>query len=143
MKKILTILFISIATFGYAQYLPIKQVSDNTIELHKAIFINKDSLALENLLSYEINYGHSGGKIENRKELISNVIHNKSVYNSIETDINEVIVNQNTAIVRCLLTGNEIKEDGKIVPLKLSILQTWTKIKKHWKLMARQAVKIN
>ena len=34
------------------------------------------------------------------------------------------------AVVRCLLTGTETKEDGKVIPLKLSILQTWTKVKK-------------
>lgn len=143
MKKIFTILLVTFATVGFAQYKPIKQVSDKALELHKAIFIDKDSLTLENLLSYEVNYGHSGGKVENRKEMIDNAAHNKSTYTDIKTEINQVIVNDNTAVVRCLLTGTETKEDGKIIPLKLSILQTWTKVKKQWKLMGRQAVKVS
>ncbi len=143
MKKILVLLFCLISVASFAQYKSIKQVSDKALELHKAIFIDKDSLALESLLSYEVNYGHSGGKVENKKEVINNASHNKSTYTNIKTEINQVIVNDNTAVVRCLLTGTETKEDGKVIPLKLSILQTWTKVKKHWKLMGRQAVKVN
>ena len=143
MKKIFILLFITIATVGFAQYKPIKQVSDKALELHEAIFIDKDSLALESLLSYEVNYGHSGGKVENRKEVIENASHNKSTYTDLKTEINQVIVNDNTGVVRCLLTGIETKQDGKVIPLKLSILQTWTKVKRHWKLMGRQAVKMN
>jgi len=142
-KLHLLILFIFIGTSSFAQNKSVKQVSDKARELHKAIFIDKDSLALENLLSYEVNYGHSGGKVENRKELIVNASHNKSTYTDIKTEINQVIVNDNTGIVRCLLTGIETKQDGKVIPLKLSILQTWTKVKRHWKLMGRQAVKMN
>ncbi|MCX6209712.1 MAG: nuclear transport factor 2 family protein [Bacteroidetes bacterium] len=143
MKSRLLILFVFTGALSFAQYKPIKQVSDKALELHKAIFIDKDSLALESLLSYEVNYGHSGGKVENRKEVIDNASHNKSTYTDIKTEINQVIVNDNTAVVRCLLTGTETKEDGKVIPLKLSILQTWTKVKKNWKLMGRQAVKGN
>jgi len=142
-KSRLLILFVFTGALSFAQYKPIKQVSDKALELHKAIFIDKDSLALESLLSYEVNYGHSGGKVENRKEVIDNASHNKSTYTDIKTEINQVIVNDNTAVVRCLLTGTETKEDGKVIPLKLSILQTWTKVKKNWKLMGRQAVKGN
>jgi len=142
-KLRLLILFVFIGTLSFAQYKPIKQVSDKALELHKAIFIDKDSLALESLLSYKVNYGHSGGKVENRKEVIENASHNKSTYTDIKTEINQVIVNDNTAVVRCLLTGTETKEDGKVIPLRLSILQTWNKVKKHWKLMGRQAVKVN
>jgi hypothetical protein len=142
-KLSLLILFILTGTLSFAQYKSIKQVSDKALELHQAIFIDKDSLVLESLLSYEVNYGHSGGKVENRKEVIDNASHNKSTYTDIKTEINQVIVNDNTAVVRCLLTGTETKEDGKVIPLKLSILQTWTKVKKHWKLMGRQAVKVN
>ncbi|MFY7963941.1 MAG: nuclear transport factor 2 family protein [Chitinophagaceae bacterium] len=143
MKLIITILFAFSLTAVLAQYKPIKQVSDKALQLHKAIFIDKDSLVLENLLSYEVNYGHSGGKVENRKEVIDNVSHNKSTYTDIKTEINQVVVNDNTAVVRCVLTGIETKEDGKVIPLKLSILQTWTKVKKYWKLMGRQAVKVS
>lgn len=141
MKKLYTILFCFTASLSFAQYKPIKEVSDKVMELHKAIFIEKDSLALESLLAYEVNYGHSGGKVENRKDMIDNASHNKSTYTDIKTEINQVIVNGSTAVVRCLLTGTETKEDGKVIPLKLNTLQTWVLVKKKWKLMGRQSVK--
>ena len=72
MKYLITILFYFISVLSFAQYKSIKEVSDKVIKLNKAIFIDKDSLALEILLAYEINYGHSGGKVENRKEMINN-----------------------------------------------------------------------
>ncbi len=143
MKKSLLIIFCFIGFVGFAQYKPIKEVSDKVMELHKAIFIDKDSMALENLLAYEVNYGHSGGKVENRKDMIENASHNKSAYTDIKTEINQVIVNGSTAVVRCLLTGTETKEDGKVIPLKLNTLQTWVLVKKKWKLMGRQSVKVD
>lgn len=143
MKKSLLILFCFIGFAGFAQYKPIKEVSDKVMELHKAIFIDKDSLALESLLAYEVNYGHSGGKVENRKDMIENASHNKSTYTEIKTEINQVIINGSTAVVRCLLTGTETKEDGKVIPLKLNTLQTWVLVKKKWKLMGRQSVKVD
>lgn len=143
MKKLFIILFILIGNLSIAQYKPIKEVSDKVMELHKAIFIDKDSMALENLLAYEVNYGHSGGKVENRKDMIDNAAHNKSTYSDIKTEINQVIVNGSTAVVRCLLTGTETKEDGKVIPLKLNTLQTWVLVKKKWKLMGRQSVKMD
>ena len=142
MKKILVLLFCFITVSSFAQYKSIQQISDRVMLLHSTIFGTKDSLALEDLLAYEVNYGHSGGKVENRKEMIENACHNKSTYTEIKTEINQVIVNGNTAVVRCLLTGTETKEDGKIIPLKLNTLLTWTKVKKTWKLMGRQSVKM-
>ena len=142
MKKILVLLFWLIGVSSFAQYKPIKEVSDRVELLHSTIFGTKDSVALESLLAYEVNYGHSGGKVENRKEMIENACHNKSTYTEIKTEINQVIVNGNTAVVRCLLTGVETKEDGKVIPLKLNTLLTWTKVKKTWKLMGRQSVKM-
>jgi hypothetical protein len=142
-KKFFTLLFCFIGFASFAQYKPIQQVSERVMLLHNTIFGTKDSIILECLLAYEVNYGHSGGKVENRKELIENAVHNKSTYTDIKTEINQVIVNDKSAVVRCLLTGEETKLDGKVIPLKLGILLSWTKVKRHWKLMGRQAVKID
>jgi ketosteroid isomerase-like protein len=143
MKQFLVIFFCLIGFANFAQYKPIQQVSDKVMFLHSKIFGTKDSMALESLLAYEVNYGHSSGKVENKKEMIESALRNRSIYTEIKTEINQVIVNGNTAVVRCLLTGVETKEDGKIIPLKLSTLLTWTKVNKKWKLMGRQSVKVD
>jgi ketosteroid isomerase-like protein len=113
------------------------------LAVHKAIFVNKDSLALESLFAPQITYGHSVGKVENRKETIDNVSQNKSIYTNIEAKVLSVNVQGNTAASRYLLLGTETKPDGKSTELKLNILQVWIKEKKDWKLMARQAVKVS
>jgi ketosteroid isomerase-like protein len=111
--------------------------------LHAAIFIDKDSAAIENLLAAEVTYGHSGGKLENRREVVENCSRNKSTYTNLNQNGISVSINGKTAVTRYLLTGTETKPDGKSTELKLNIFQVWVKEKKGWKMMARQAVKVS
>jgi ketosteroid isomerase-like protein len=111
--------------------------------LHAAIFIDKDSAAIENLLAAEVTYGHSGGKLENRREAVENCSRNKSTYTNLNQNGISVSINGKTAVTRYLLTGTETKPDGKSTELKLNIFQVWVKEKKGWKMMARQAVKVS
>jgi hypothetical protein len=144
MKKIIfTCGLIIGAMVSFAQSNAEKQVTEVVLAVHKAIFVNKDSLGLESLFAPQLTYGHSGGKVENRKETIDNVSQNKSTYTNIEAKVFSVIVRGNTAASRYLLTGTETKPDGKSTELKLNILQVWIIEKKDWKLMARQAVKVS
>jgi ketosteroid isomerase-like protein len=144
MKKIIfTYVLIIAAMVSFAQSNAEKQVTEAVLAVHKAIFVNKDSLALESLFAPQLTYGHSGGKVENRQETIDNVSQNKSTYTNIEAKVLSVNIQGNTAASRYLLTGTETKPDGKSTELKLNILQVWIKEKKDWKLMARQAVKVS
>jgi ketosteroid isomerase-like protein len=131
------------AFVSFAQTEAEKQVTDVVLAVHKAIFVNKDSLALEAVIASELSYGHSGGKVEDRKEMISNVAKSKSVYTNLDAKVLSVSVHGKTAVSRYLLTGTETKTDGKSTELKLNILQVWVKEKKVWKLLARQAVKVS
>jgi Domain of unknown function (DUF4440) len=145
MKRIVSILsFLLICFFSFAQNKNEVQVLANVKALHQAIFVDKDSLALENLLAKDVTYGHSGGKLENRKEVIENCSHNKSTYTNMG-GISPISVNiyGTTAVTRYVLTGTETKIDGKATELKLNILQVWVKEKKAWKMVARQAVKLS
>ena len=45
------------------------------------------------------------------------------------------------AIVRHTLTG-ETERDGKTKPVKIGVLMVWQKQDSHWKLLARQAVRL-
>ena len=142
-KLILSFSLLLIVVASFAQTEDEKQVSDAIIAVHKAIFVNKDSLALEATVASELSYGHSGGKVEDRKEMINNVAKSKSVYTNIDAKVLSVNVHGKTAVSRYLLTGTETKADGKSTDLKLNILQVWVKEKKAWKLLARQAVKVS
>jgi hypothetical protein len=109
--------------------------------VHGAVFVQKDSAALDGLLAREVTYGHSGGKLEARADMIRAASRNTSVYTGVEMGPVQVLLNGKTAVTRYLLTGTENKADGTKVELKLNILQVWVKEGKTWKMMARQAVK--
>ncbi len=132
-----------VGLMSFAQTAAEKQISDAVLAVHKAIFVNKDSLTLEAIIATELSYGHSGGKVEDRTEMINNVAKNRSVYTNLDAKILSVNIQGKTAVSRYLLTGIETKMDGTSTNLKLNILQVWIKEKKVWKLLARQAVKIS
>ena len=144
MKK--TILFTGLlfaALASFAQLKSEEKVKESIMAIHNAIFVQKDTAVLENLIAAELTYGHSGGKIENRFEMIHAVAKSNSVYTNVDAKIISVSVQNKTAVSRYLLTGTETKVDGKSTELKLNILQVWIKVNKTWKMMARQAVKVS
>ncbi len=120
-----------------------QNVTKKVNEIHKAIFVNKDSLALEKIFAKEITYGHSGGKLENRKQAIEEISHNQSTYTDISIDSISVILNGKTAVTRYVLKGDETNKNNKLTHLHLNILMAWIKENNKWKMLARQAVKIS
>jgi len=93
--------------------------------------------------SDNISYGHSSGKVENKAEAIRNIVNNASVYSDISLDGFDTKVEGGTVVTRYLMTATEKKADGKSNPLKLHILVVWNKDGGTWKMLARQAVRVN
>lgn len=144
MKQFILVSILSVFQFFlFAQTNEEKKVTEALLNIHKAIFVEKNVQVLESNIANVLTYGHSGGKIEDRKEMIENIANSKSVYSNINATVLSVNVQAKTAVTRYLLTGTETKPDGKSTELKLNILQVWVKEKKVWKLMARQAVKVS
>jgi hypothetical protein len=114
----------------------------NTRELHKAVFETKDSSMLEKLFAKNLSYGHSSGRVENRKDAIRGIVNNKSTYTDLVIGSVNVEMSDKTAVARHDMTANEKTADGKTNVLKLHIVLVWTKKKNEWKLVARQAVKL-
>jgi Domain of unknown function (DUF4440) len=141
MKKIILFLFLAIGIQSLAQT-DEQKVLDRVKQLNDAIFINKDSVALEGLLADKVTYGHSGGKVENRSEMIHGAITSPSSYSNFMMDSASVFFENNTAVVRHVLKATSIDREGKQSPLHLGVLQVWVMQNKQWKLMARQAVKL-
>lgn len=110
--------------------------------LNKAIFVNKDIAALETLLATEITYGHSGGKVETRAEMIKGVMDDTKTYSDVKTEVGTILFSGKSVVVRHIISATQKEKDGKVSPLKLQVMQVWVKEKKAWKLLARQAVKL-
>ena len=141
MKRLFVIPLLALVIHSYAQTGE-QKVLQRVKQLNDAIFINKDSVALEGLLAFEISYGHSTGRLENRQEMIHGALTSPNIYSNFMMDSASVFFENNTAVVRHVLRAVSIDKDGKQLPLHLGVLQVWIKQNKQWKLMARQSVKL-
>ena len=96
----------------------------------------------KSLVSDQLSYGHSAGKIENKKEFVEVIATKKTVYKSIELTNQTVAVAGNNAIVRHAWESESGTGDGKWNVSKIGVLQVWQKEPSGWKLLARQAFKV-
>jgi hypothetical protein len=109
------------------------------VEAFRKAMLGNDRAQLDALTADQLSYGHSGGKVQNKAEFIEGALnsHWKSINVSDETT---KIVGSN-AISRFIFTG-ENESDGKINAVKIGVLMVWLKQDGHWRLLARQAVKV-
>ena len=125
----------------YCQVKPLNDVS-NAVESLRKLMIDPDSLQLSKLISDQLSYGHSSGKIESKSEFLTSLLNANSDFMEIILSDQKIIFAGNCAVVRHHLTA---KTNDKGVPgnVKLHIMTVWVKEKKHWKLLARQAIRLN
>ena len=116
------------------------QALEITLErFHKAI-VDADSLALRNLTTEELTYGHSSGAIENRDLFIGNLISGKSDFGKIDISDLDITIKGDVAWTRFNMAA-ELISNGATNPINLKMLYVWTKDAGIWKLLARQAVR--
>lgn len=111
-----------------------------TEQLRNAL-IDADKAVLENLTATKLSYGHSGGYIDDKKEFVEKLVTGKSDFVSIDLSDQIISVSGNTAIVRHILKATTL-DAGKPTEVHLRVLLIWQKQKGHWKLLARQAVRV-
>lgn len=111
------------------------------VEAFRNAMLKADRSQFETLCADQLSYGHSAGRVENKAQFIDAATSGRSTWKFITlTDQTNQIVG-NTAIVRHTLTG-ETERDGKTNPVKIGVLMVWHKQDGHWKLLARQAVRL-
>ena len=106
-------------------------------DLNKAM-IAADRAKLEMLVADKLSYGHSGGRIETKKEFVDVVAGKKTTYKSITISDPKVQVTGNNAVARHTYAV-EFESDGKPGSAKIGVMQVWVKDGGNWKLLARQA----
>lgn len=108
--------------------------------LRKAMFA-RDPKQFEVLISERVSYGHSAGRIENKKQFIDAALANKSVMKSLTFTDQTIQVTGDHAIVRN--TYNGVSElDGKTNNTVIGVLMVWAKEGGTWRLYARQAYRL-
>jgi ketosteroid isomerase-like protein len=111
------------------------------VETFRKAMLANDRTQFEALCADQMSYGHSGGRIETKKQFIDDATSGKSVWKSLNLADQSIQIVGNNAIVRNILTG-DLESGGKITPIKIGILWVWLKQDGRWKLLARQAYKL-
>ena len=141
MKRLLIAGLLAICSLSvYAQNNDEKLVA-KAVENLRVAMIDADRTALENLTADSLSYGHSGGKVERKKDFVENIVSGKSDFVTINLSDQTISIVNNSAIVRHTLNATT-NDGGKPGTVKIHVLLVWQKYKKEWKLIARQAVKL-
>jgi ketosteroid isomerase-like protein len=111
------------------------------VERLRVAMVDGNKTALENLVMDQLSYGHSSGHIDNKTEFVEKLVSGASDFVTIDLSGQTISVSDKTAIVRHKLDA-KTNDGGKPAEVHLLVLLVWEKKHGHWKLLARQAVKV-
>lgn len=133
----LVLLFFT-AAFGARAQTKDEQTVAAGVEKLRLAMISGNKADLLSILSPDLSYGHSGGKIENRDAFVEAITTKKSDFVSIALTEQSLTVTDDVAVVRHILIA-DTNDGGKAANIHLGIVLVWKKIKGDWKLIARRA----
>ncbi len=139
-QTIILITFTMMSLFATAQTKDEIKVAEQTEKLRLAM-ISGNKADLESLVTSQLSYGHSSGKLEDKETFVNTIATKKSDFKTIELSNQSITVAGQTAIVRHILKADT--NDGGIPgKVYLGIMLVWEKQGNTWKLLARQAFKL-
>lgn len=110
------------------------------VETLRMAMIDGNKQTLEAIAADQLSYGHSSGKVEDKKTFVTTLTSGKSDFVTIDLSNQTIAVSGETAIVRHKLDATT-NDNGQPGTVSLSILTVWQKQKGNWVMLARQAVK--
>lgn len=111
------------------------------VEFMRKAMIDGDRARLTSLAADDLSYGHSSGKIQDKKEFVDAIVSGASDFVTIDLTGQTIKVSGNTAIVRHKLSA-KTNDGGKPGSTVLGIMLIFQKQNGDWKLLARQAYKL-
>jgi ketosteroid isomerase-like protein len=111
------------------------------VESFRKAMMTGDGKALDALLLDGMTYGHSTGRVQTKSEFIADATSGKSVWKSITLSDQTVGIVGNSALVRCVFTGQN-ESQGKTNNVHFGLLMIWNQVDGRWRLLARQGYKI-
>ena len=111
------------------------------VERLRKAMIDGNKTELENLVSDQLSYGHSGGHIDEKKEFVDKLTTGKSDFVTMDLIEQTISISGKTAIVRHKLNATT-NDGGKPGEVHLLVMLVWQKHGGKWILLARQAVKV-
>jgi len=140
-KTILFILLISLVSLNLKAQDKKAEVENAVTYLINALISGRQA-DLEYIANDSLSYGHSSGKLQNKKEFVQSLVTNQSDFVTIDITKQSVKIEGNTAIVRHNLYA-KTNDSGNPGEVYLGIMLVFTKQKTgEWKLLARQAYKV-
>lgn len=136
----LTFLLLVLTCSASAQDAGTAAVASAVEALRKAL-VDPDRNVLEQLTSPDLSYGHSNGLIEDQKAFIQALVSGPTDIESLDLMDQTIRITGKTAVVRHIFLG-ALNNQGTKSTIKLSVLQVWIKQGKGWKLLARQAARL-
>ncbi|MBB6502977.1 nuclear transport factor 2 family protein [Pedobacter cryoconitis] len=112
------------------------------VEKLRAAMISGNKTELESLVTDDLTYGHSSGKVQNKAGFVDDISSKRSDFKTIELTKQSVTIQDNIAIVRHILTA-DTNDGGKPAHITLGIVLVLKKQKKDWKIIARRAFHID
>ena len=98
---------------------------------------------LNALVLDDLSYGHSSGRLDTKESFIGDLMKGASDFVTLNITDQTVKVTGDTAVIRHTLSATT-NDSGKPGQVALKVLQVWQKqAAGEWKLLARQAVRIN
>jgi ketosteroid isomerase-like protein len=127
---------------GYAAAAPAatdKDVAVAVDHLTQAM-LHKDIPQLQALTANNLTYGHSSGKIQDKKAFIADIETGKSAFKTLEMQNQTITLSGDTALVRHHFSAQALK-GTEVIPTEIENFQIWQKQDGKWLLVGRQAFK--
>jgi ketosteroid isomerase-like protein len=127
---------------GYVAAIPAaadKDVAQAVDHLTQAM-LHKDIPELNALTAENLTYGHSSGKIQDKKAFIDDIETGKSAFKTLEMQNQTITVSGDVALVRHHFSAQALK-GTEVMPTEIENFQIWQKQEGKWLLVGRQAFK--
>jgi hypothetical protein len=141
MKRVLILLLFAVFTSGVIAQSKTEQKVAAAVERLKQAMISGNRADLENIASADLNYGHSSGKVEDKASFVETIASGKSDFVSINLTDQTIKVTGKTAIVRHKLAA-QTNDGGKPGNVNIGVLLVFHKMGGDWKLLGRQAYRL-
>ena len=107
---------------------------------YKAV-ASKNQQQLEALLSDQLSYCHSVGRIETKAQFVAGAMNPRTEWKSLGPADQSIAISGDTAIVRHTMAGENTRE-GKSNTVKMGVMMVLQKQSGVWKMLARQGYKV-
>lgn len=141
MKKLSLILLIFAAGLVAKAQSKDETLIAGAVEKLRLAMISGNKADLESLLSSQLTYGHSSGKIQTKAVFVEDISSKKSNFLTIDISGQTISVIGDIAVVRHILVATT-NDGGKPANPHLGIVLVWKKVKGEWQLISRTAFHI-